>query len=214
MRMPKSRLAVIEGKWGKNTNVSVKALFDVLSDINFDTPHAYAYEMFCDAASLDNIISRMGANKSIKYLYIGAHGENDAISAPGGKIKRTKLKNSLLKLREGSMEGLFLGSCLFGSAANMRHILCPPLGANPPVKWVAGYTEKIDWVQSSVLDLLFWKLIFENPAAPTIQIERVAERLRDLEPGLVTELGFCIYVRSTASKGVRNLLVHLAKPKK
>ena len=205
-----SGLAVVEGKWSAQTNVSVKGLFDILSDINFDTPHAYLFEMFCDASSLDNIVGRMGKDSSVRYLYIGAHGTDDGIEGSGGKVSRTKLRNSLSKLASGSLEGLFLGTCSFGQDWNAEYLLSPPSIPNPPIKWVAGYTEYIDWIDSSVLDLLFWNTILDRRFARETPVERIrlaAEEILKLAPGLVEELGFCVYIRKKGpGGGILNLL--------
>lgn len=204
-----SRIAVIEGKWSDKTNISVKGLFDVLSDINFKTPHAYVYEMFCNYASLTNIVQRMGNNSSIRYLYIGAHGNDDAICCSGGQVTRTQLKNALSRLNTGALYGLFLGSCFFGRQENGEFLLNPPSKAHPPIKWVAGYTKSVDWIDSSVLDLLFWNKFFElkKRTTPVEHIEVTAEAIKKLAPGLIAALGFSIYTRRKGpGGGIRNLL--------
>lgn len=203
-----SKLAVIEGKWSNRTNISVKGLFDILSDINFKTPHAYVYEMFCNSASLSNIVSRMGKNSSIRYLYIGAHGSDNAISCSGGKVTRAQLKHGLSTLNAGAVEGLFLGSCLFGHKENGDFLLNPPSSDNPPIKWVAGYTESIDWIDSSVLDLLFWNKFFEsNTTTPVEHIEATCKAIKELAPGLINKLGFSVYARKKGPRGgIRSLL--------
>ncbi len=202
-----SQLAVIEGKWSKRTNISVKGLFDILSDINFKTPHAYTYEMFCDSTSFNNITNRMGANSDIRYLYIGAHGNQNLISGSGGDISKIQLKNALVKLNNGAMEGLFLGSCLFGHEENGSFLLNPPNNNNPPIKWIAGYTESIDWIDSSVLDLLFWNKFFYSDGTPVERIRSVAKQIKQLVPGLIDELGFRIYIRKKGPSGdIKNLL--------
>jgi len=207
--MPKlnSGMAVIEGKWNSKTNISVKALFDILSDINFNTPHAYVYEMFCDSGSLSNIVSRMGKDSNIRYLYVGAHGTDNAIHCSGGRVTRTQLKNSLSNLSDGAIQGLFLGSCLFGHAENGNFLLNPPDG-KPPIKWVAGYQESVDWIDSSALDLLFWNTFFELRKMPPVErIKETAKRIREKAGGLVDELGFSIYARRKGPRGgIRNLL--------
>ena len=134
MSNSKSQLAVIEGKWSNKTNISVKGLFDVLSDINFTTPHAYIYEMFCDASAFNNIVRRMGKEENIKFIYIGAHGNQKLISGSGGYVSRVQLKNSLVQLNTGAIEGIFLGSCLFGHVENGSFLLNPPNDTNPPIK--------------------------------------------------------------------------------
>jgi hypothetical protein len=203
-----SKLAVIEGKWSDRTNISVKGLFDILSDINFKTPHAYVYEMFCNSASLKNIVSRMGRNPSIRYLYIGAHGSDNAIGCSGGKVTRRQLKHALSALNAGAVEGLFLGSCLFGHEENGDFLLNPPNSQNPPIKWVAGYNKSIDWIDSSVLDLLFWNKFFESDATtPVERIEATGKAIKKLAPGLIKELGFSVYKRARGpGGGIRSLL--------
>jgi hypothetical protein len=205
----KSQLAVVEGKWQKRANVSVRSLFDILADINFGTPHAYIYEMFCDAHALSNIISRMGSDDQVRYLYIGAHGSITSVSGSGGDVSRTKLKNSLVSLLTNNhiIEGLFLGTCFFGNEENASFLLTPRNNPNPPIKWVAGYSTSIDWIDSSVLDLLFWNKFFAADGTPVERISSVAEQLLDLAPGLVRDLGFCIYARRRGRNGgIRNLM--------
>ncbi len=202
-----SKLAVIEGKWDNKMNISVKGLFDILSDINFDTPHAYIYEMFCDANALTNIINRMATDKDIKYLYIGAHGNQSSIRGSGGDVSRTKLRNILANLNIGTMEGLFLGSCLFGHEDNGDFLLNPRGIRNPPIKWIAGYTKSINWIDSSALDILFWNKFFSFPGPAIHRIESTALATQRLAPGLVVELGFCVYTKKKGPNGgIKNLL--------
>ena len=209
MTKTKSQLAVIEGKWEKRSNISIKGLFDILSDIYFDSPHSYIYEMFCDAAALNNIIKQMGEDKQVRYIYVGCHGSLDSISGSGGKVSKTQLKNTLVRLSgNGSIiEGIFLGTCFFGQQENAEFLLIPPKNNNPPIKWVAGYTESIDWIDSSVLDLLFWKKFFESSGTPVERIRYAAQEIKRAASGLIEELGFCIYVRKKGpGGGVKNLL--------
>jgi hypothetical protein len=191
--MKKSALAVLEGKWSPKTNISVKSLFDLLSDLNFVSQHEYLYEMFCDDASLENIVGRMGRARDVKFLYVGAHGTKGSLQASGGNITRTRLRNILGSLGASSIEGVFLGSCLFGKPENAEFLLSPPKGASAPIKWLAGYTTEVDWIDSSVMDMLFWNKFFRSSGTPIERIESVSSELKVLVPGLIEDLGFCIY---------------------
>lgn len=202
MAIKKSGIAVIEGKWSSKTNISVKSLFDLLSDLNFDNPHEYHYEMFCDDRSLENIIERMGSARGIRYLYLGAHGSDDYINAVGGQVSRARLKNILGRLGGKGIDGAFIGSCLFGREENAEYLFLPGKGRPAPMKWLAGYTTEIDWIDSSVLDLLFWNKYFSYGGSPLERIEKVAKELTSLVPGLIRELGFCIYRRKHLSPNV------------
>ena len=200
-------LAVLEGKWSPKTNISVKSLFDLLSDLNFSSPHEYLYEMFCDDRSLENIIGRMGRARKVKFIYVGAHGTNGSLHAPGGQVTRARLRNILGTLGPSSIQGLFLGSCLFAQPSNASFLLSPPKGASAPLKWLAGYTTEVDWIDSSVLDLLFWNKFLNAGGSPIRKIESVSADLKRLVPGLIKDLGFCIYKKKKgAGGGVVNIL--------
>jgi len=200
------QLAVIEGKWKKDTNLSVKSLFDLLSDIHLNTPHGYIYEMFCNASSLQDIIARMRKTTNLKYIYIGAHGDVDYIAAAGGNIKRTVIRNKLQKLSSGAIEGLFFGSCLFGNEDNASFLL----GSDTTIKWVAGYTTSVDWMESSALDILFWSTFYRKNGTPIERIEATAKNISQMANGLIKDLGFQIYVRKKGkTTGLKNLLAEV-----
>jgi len=202
------QLGVIEGKWKKDTNLSVKNLFDLLSDIHHNTPHGYAYEMFCNASSLKDIISRMGKTRNLKYIYIGAHGNDDCIAAAGENIRRTAIRNELKQLSSGAIEGLFFGSCLFGNEDNASFLLGSD--EKTPIKWVAGYTTAVDWMESSALDILFWSTFYGMAGTPIKRIEDTTEHVSQMANGLIKKLGFQIYVRKKGkTAGLKNLLAEV-----
>lgn len=62
-------------------------------------------------------------------------------------------------------------------------------------------------MESSVLDMLFWNKFFRSAGTPIERIEGVASELKVLVPGLISELGFCIYRRKKGKcGGVVNML--------
>ncbi len=202
------QLGVIEGKWKKETNLSVKSMFDLLSDIRLDTPHGYIYEMFCNASSLQDIIARMGKTANLKYIYIGAHGDDDCIVATGENISRTVIRNQLKQLSYGAIEGLFFGSCLFGNEDNASFLLGSD--EKTTIKWVAGYTTSVDWMESSALDILFWSTFYGMSGTPIERIEATAENISKMAKGLIKNLGFQIYVRKKGKiAGLKNLLAEV-----
>ena len=62
-----TKMAVVEGKWFKDQNISVRGLFDLVSDINFDSPHNYHYEMFNNGAALQEIMERLASKNNIHH---------------------------------------------------------------------------------------------------------------------------------------------------
>jgi hypothetical protein len=94
-------LAVIESRWWKHGNCSVKGTFDVLADILTSSPSSYHYEMFNNAKSFEEVFTRL-ARSRVKNIYIGAHGDQQKIFGANGlnenAITRVQIRNVLRKL--------------------------------------------------------------------------------------------------------------------
>ncbi|MFZ4580316.1 MAG: hypothetical protein ACOYOB_18185, partial [Myxococcota bacterium] len=125
----------------------------------------------------------------------------------GTAITRRALREMFKVWLPGTIDGLYLGTCLFGDEFNADYLLNPPKQRDkPPLRWVAGYETSVDWIDSSALDLLFWNTMLAQPESST-SIERIratAAVLARQAPGLVVDLGFQIYIRHRG--GVRGLL--------
>jgi hypothetical protein len=193
-----SGLVVLEGKWSKTDNISVKSLFDVMIDMNFDSPHGYYFNSFANAGSLKDILNDIcGQHSRKKYLYVGAHGDESNIFGSVKPITRTVFRNSLRELG-GQIRGVFLGSCLFGHTYNAEFLFDD--GVPSTVTWIAGYGEAVDWVESAVLDLLFWHTLFrlekrKKKATKIDLIEQVCKQISKDAPGLAAKWKFQVFVR-------------------
>jgi hypothetical protein len=204
-----SGLVVLEGRWFRQYNTSVKSLFDVLADINFDSPHAYYYETFANAESLDAIIKNVcGPRKRKKYLYVGAHGNENYIHGSAKEISRVQFRNSL-GATGNSICGIFIGSCLFGSTRNAEFLFNPNNPMPNHIKWVAGYERSVDWIESTVLDLLFWNTLFSydpNKCTELEMIEYTCQEMSEQAHGLIKKLKFQVFCRTRgASDELRKL---------
>lgn len=175
-------LAVIESRWWDQSNDSVRGLFEMLAGVLLDNPFGFHYEMFSNAASLREIIPRVAAEKDVHNLYIGAHGDDKHIHGAGrNRVSRTILWNALKKVGPRQLYGLFIGSCKFGG------VNAEDLARNSRLTWVAGYEEKVGWVQSSVMDLYFWHAYFSSTVA--------CERNREARAARMLTLLACLYIR-------------------
>jgi hypothetical protein len=197
--IPESGLVVLEGEWWPNSNVSVKSLFDVLVDINFDSPHSYYFSSFANHEALRDILAaECGHHTKEKYLYIATHGDASQIAGSVKVMSRTLFRNTLQKLGT-HMKGVYLGACLFGHNYNAE-FLFGEQGVPPTVTWIAGYGMEIDWIDSSVLDVLFWNTLFRlershHDASPVELIKHVCEQIWKDAPGLIERLQFQVFVR-------------------
>jgi len=188
----KTKIAVVEGKWFENKNISVRSLFDLVSDINFDSPHEYHYEMFNNGAALKEIMVRLASTDNIHHIYIAAHGNDGALfgSNENEEISLAKVRNAIKDINDchGKLNSIYFGSCSFGNSSNLESLL---LNGDIQLRWIAGYTKNVDFVKSSVLDALFWHTYIEDDSSTPLQkIQRVCKSIRRDASGLIDELGF------------------------
>ena len=192
-------LAVVESRWWTEGNTSVRALFDTIASIRKGNPDAYHYEMFNNGASLQEIVPRIARKSDIRNLVIATHGDGGGISGAEGnnRISRAVLRNILASIPNRSLNGLYLGTC---STANLDTVEFLLNGGR--VRWVAGFSEEIGWLQGSAVDLYFWTSYYGSNRAggERKRIRRVADRM-ELMRGLCDELGFNIFRRRLGPKG-------------
>lgn len=194
-------LAVIETRWWQTGNHSVRGLFDVLWDI-LEPGTRYHYEMFVDRNSLRSILTRiMELNRQphIRHLYIAGHGDNDGIHAAEGhhRISRGQLCNDLLECipnRESHRRGgLYVSSCQFVNDQNVCFMFDRDVASK--LRWIAGYSTTVDWIDSSLSDMLFWNTYYHSNENTEIRkIAEVGSRINSFMPGAFHELGFQIYL--------------------
>jgi len=199
MRVAGRHLVILEGRWYDESNVSLKGVFDLLSDLLYDTPHGYYLEQFCDSRALGAIAHRVGRWPDTRILYVGAHGNEDGIhgslEGKDGFVTRASLRSSLREL-DGGYHGLFVASCSFLTAKNAMYLLEPSYwGTKPGIRWVAGYCTDVCFASAMALELYFLnELLHEYDAKSWVkQIERACEAVETNMPGLAQELGFRVY---------------------
>lgn len=205
--MAHTGLAVLESGWWRKSNVSVRELFELIANIACENPNGFHYEMANSEAAIKEAIPRIASYRECKYLCIATHGDLDGLQLLNDeRLSRAELRNLLarIKAKNGSkLRGVHLASCWFGTNKIADFLFEKDIGIN----WIAGYTEEINWIDSSALDLLFFNELFRIAGETEIQrIERTANRLLEISSGLIRELGFGIYIRRRATGGAKNLL--------
>jgi hypothetical protein len=196
-------LSVIEARWWENGNNSVRPLFETLAGIVEGNPHAVRYDMFVEETSLSAIIADVATKCVCHSIYIGSHGNDGAISGLGNaEISRTRLRNMFRNANANeAVAGLYFGSCLIANRQNAMFWLteAPSTG----LKWIAGYTKSVDWVDSSAVDMIFWsKLLNEhktnrsrrrNKRSDLDMVKHASNEMKKLMPTVFNELGFNVY---------------------
>lgn len=142
-------ILVLESEWEKTSlnEVSVKKFFDGFTDLY---EISFYYKPFHDVKDIEhwlNVYDRL--RKKNKLLYIAAHGERGRLEVIHKSINISTLQRVIKKHK--SIRYLMLGSCLIGHKNNIEKFL----KQNKNLVWVAGYDKRINWIDSTVYDILF-----------------------------------------------------------
>jgi len=148
---------VFEAQWDEHHDTSVKPFFEQLKR---DTPShdaLFKYKVFQNAEGLKENLSEhdQGVGSMRKIAYFACHGKDAAICAIED-ISRAKLKNIIADLT--SYEGMFFGACDFANRDTAEYLL----NNSPHLKWVAGYSYWIPWLEGIICDLLFFKFLLSG----------------------------------------------------
>ena len=143
---------ILEGTWWSNREVPqvlpyFKALANSGDRINL------SHRTFRNADDIAYWVSKIARNERA-FLYFACHGENQNLIPADGRssISNVQLLESLGKAREGAIEFMHFSCCEMVAADSRRESLERYLNASK-AKWVSGYSESVDWLQSTLLDL-------------------------------------------------------------
>jgi hypothetical protein len=202
-------IAVIEARWWKDFNTSVRGCFDLLADNSCDNPHGYHYEMVGSKEAILEAIARIARVPRYRVLYIATHGNAKSIELHNNdELGRASLRKCLASGDRKRLDGVHFSTCGFCSNELAKFLF----EKDVCVDWVAGYdAKKIDWIDSAALDMIFFNewIAAREEHSPSQAIRAVANNIRKRTHELIKELGFGIYVRH--SGGARNLLDEAAE---
>lgn len=196
-------ISVLETRWWDKGNHSVRSLFEAVAGIHFDNPSAFYYDMFSDESSLKIALATRCADSVSKIIYLATHGNDTHIGPNAAQaISRTKLRNAVKDAnKKKQLSGLYLGTCYTGNNDTASFILTG--GTN--LTWVAGYTESVDWIEGSAIDMVFFHWVADEYKKNK---SRSRGKLTDLDiakrattetikliPGAHSKYGFNLYFR-------------------
>ncbi len=110
------------------------------------------HQTFFDKSSFQHWV-RAYNNEPIggsKLLYVAAHGDNGRLAGLKKDMNRSTIISTLAA--NENIKFVHFGSCLFGSEANLKELLVEA----EHIRWAAGYDEQVDWIDSTLFDILFW----------------------------------------------------------
>ncbi|MCX7584887.1 hypothetical protein [Phenylobacterium sp. 58.2.17] len=193
-----TKIGVLESRWEAGRNLSLRSVFDLVSACYGLGPDAYEYEMVGARAALAEALIRLSWDAEVEVIYLACHGDEDGRLAlhSGEFVSRTHLANMLAKCGP-ALKGVYLGTCFSGREDLASFVLerCPD------IKWIAGYSKEIDYVDSTALDMMFFSKWIASAGVGRRRLRRAVSALRPLAAGLMDHaegegLGFSAFVRS------------------
>jgi hypothetical protein len=209
------RLAILESDWFMGYNHSVRPFFEGISGTVYNSPDVYHYERFVGRQSIEEAMRHLVKKRQVRYLYLASHGEKTYIKCPNkDRVSRVAFDQILQQAIAGSrLDGLYFASCLFGTrkTAELLWSVGETVPRSQRLKWVAGYTREVDWMESMALDWLFWSTLLTKELRtprdnPVMRVQQVVSYLVRMAPDLCRSLQFHVYVRKTGTGEIADLV--------
>lgn len=107
---------------------------------------------------------RRGVGRRV--VYIASHGTRGRLGGLPDGSAAVNFQTFLQMLRQTpGLDGVHLGCCCLGNSKNAALLLHADRRRRPRVacRWVAGYGGDIDWFDSMLIDLSFWRFVLMDP---------------------------------------------------
>jgi len=155
-RRPKPCFLVLESYWSEDLTEreSVHPFIKGLCDLNLWEFHYRTFDSANDLRLWITNFNRIRRARAEKILYLASHGST---AGRLWTLEQTIPLRSLLRIvkQAKSVVGLHLGSCNLGKSSMVKKLL-----TDTSLQWVASYDREVPWMESTVLDLLFWSWMY------------------------------------------------------
>lgn len=179
-------ILVLESPWGARS-VESKSVWPFVSEFAKAMDLSAFHQVFQDKASFCHWIEVFNGEsvQKPKLLYVAAHGTEGRIKALRKKINGQTVVSALQKAKK--IRYVHFGSCLFGNDSNLSLLL----GRARHIRWAAGYENVVDWVDSTLFDIMLWRRIcIRDWTTKGIKSHTLAQELVSETAGLARNLGF------------------------
>jgi hypothetical protein len=180
---------VLESSWDKEKPLTHSSIMPMINEFAKQRGIKAYHQVFTDTRSFRHWIKEFNkVSNSKTLLYIASHGTEDCLYGTISGIKKTTIIHALKNAKK--IQYVHFGACLFGNINNLKAILNNATHLN----WAAGYRKSVDWVDSTLFDLLLWGKITPNGRSDeqkNIKTHTIVnELLNNQAKGLADELGF------------------------
>ena len=184
-------ILVLESPWD-NESVNSPSVWPMVREFASARGLKAFHQTFFDKSSFQHWVQAYNSEpiSGPKLLYVAAHGDNGRLCGLKKDINRSTIISTLVDSK--NIKFVHFGSCLFGSQKNLQELLTEA----EHLSWAAGYNERVDWIDSTLFDILFWGRIEsrygETRGRRTHTL--VSDLLKQVH-GLADQLGFRLQYR-------------------
>lgn len=194
-------ISIIETRWWDQGNHSIRPIFEAVAGIHFNNPSTFFYDMFSNRSSLKSVLDVRCNDQTTKVIYLATHGNDNEIGQSAElAISRTEFRNDIVAAnKKKQVAGLYLGTCYTGNTDTASYLLN---NGKSNLAWVAGYTESVDWIDGSAIDMVFFHKLTEQYVKNKSRHKKLtaqemakiaATELNKLIPGSHSKYGFNIF---------------------
>lgn len=174
-------ILVLESPWDSES-VESKSVWPFVSEFAKVMNLRAYHQIFSDRDSFMHWIEVFNKEPvKSKLLYIASHGSNGRIQGLQRDINCSTIIDTIKKTKD--IKCVHFGSCLFGTENNLSLLLKQA----KHLTWAAGYNQAVDWLDSTLFDIMLWHHI-ANPHRGGFKFHTRAEKVMDV--GLAEILGF------------------------
>ncbi len=193
-------LFILESLWDDKlvSETSVRPFFEGLSRV-YDIK--YVYHTFHSEENIRYFIEESKRQKlSCPNYYIAAHGSRKCIHGLNDEKINGDSLIDIFKNFQG--RSIYFGSCNFINDKTAEDILI-----NTKADWVAGYNREVDWFDSTIIDLAFWRYYLKG-----VENKKIKETQWKIAPEIYKKypfsinLGFSVFDRAPHQKTINNSL--------
>jgi hypothetical protein len=184
-------MLVLESPWDPKS-VKSKSVWPFVSEFAGAIGIKAFHQTFSDKGSFCHWIARYNKEKLTdpKLLYVATHGSDGRISGLQRDINGITIRAALKRAK--NIRFVHFGSCLYGTPDNLTQLLKEARH----LLWAAGYNKSVDWVDSTLFDVLLWGRIAQRDKhTKGLKTHTLAKDCLEEVPGLSKNLGFCFQYR-------------------
>jgi len=180
-------ILVLESIWD-STTVKSKSVWPFVSEFaNVNGINAY-HQVFTDKDSFCHWIKLFDKERATKpkLLYIATHGNIARISGLNHEINFNTILSEIRKTK--TIQYVHFGTCYIGNPENLKLLL----EKSKKVTMVSGYNKEVDWIDSTLFDIMLWGRIIsrENNDKGKKSHSVVKDFVSEEVLGLADNLGF------------------------